>query len=124
VFQGGADGGPQVTVDGGSKAGPAPMQLLLLSIAGCMGIDIQMILEKSRVPLNRLEIEAIGERAEEAPRRYLKLELVCRVDGPAPGDADKVRRAVELSRDKYCSVLHSLDPAMHIDVRIAAFDEP
>jgi putative redox protein len=122
-FHGGADGGPQIAVDGGSKEGPAPMQLLLLAAAGCMGIDIKMILEKSRVPLERIEIEAIGERAEEAPRRYLKIEFVCRVEGPAAGDADKVQRAVDLSKDKYCSVLHSLDPAMDIAIRIADFDD-
>jgi uncharacterized OsmC-like protein len=52
LFHGGADGGPQIAVDGGSKEGPAPMQLLLLAVAGCMGIDIKMILEKSRVPSN------------------------------------------------------------------------
>lgn len=98
------------------------MQMLLLSVAACMGIDIKMILEKSRVPLEQLEIETIGERAEEPPRRYLKVEIVCRVAGPAPEDADKVRRAVDLSKDKYCSVLHSLDPAMHIDVRIATLE--
>ena len=51
------------------------------------------------------------------------MELVCRISGPSPEDADKVRRAVELSRDKYCSVLHSLDPAMDLDVRIAAFED-
>ncbi|MEX2467642.1 MAG: OsmC family protein [Gemmatimonadota bacterium] len=123
VFHGGADDGPQITVDGGSKEGPAPMQLLLLSVAGCMGIDIKMILEKSRVPLEQIDIEAIGERAEDAPRRYLKIEFVCHVGGPTPADADKVRRAVELSRDKYCSVLHSLDPAMHVEVRVAELDD-
>jgi putative redox protein len=122
VFHGGADDGPQVTIDGGSKAGPAPMQILLLSVAACMGIDIKMILEKSRVPFEQLEIEAIGERAEEPPRRYLKVDLVCHVAGPGPEDADKVLRAVELSRDKYCSVLHSLDPGMDIAVRVAALE--
>jgi len=119
VFEGGADDGPVVVVDGGSSEGASPMQLLLLSVAGCMGIDIKMILEKSRVPFDAIEIEVEGERADEAPRRYVRIELVCRVSGPAAEDADKVQRAVDLSRDKYCSVLHSLDPATNIQVRLA-----
>ncbi|MDZ7780864.1 MAG: OsmC family protein [Gemmatimonadota bacterium] len=124
VFRGGPDGGPEVVVDGGADQGPAPMQQLLLAVAGCMGIDIKMILEKSRVPMDGLEIEAIGERAEEAPRRYVRLELVCRVKGPGPEDAEKVLRAVELSRDKYCSVLHSLDPSMDVTVTVPGFSGP
>lgn len=123
VFRGGAEGGPEVIVDGSSAQGAGPMQMLLLAVAGCMGIDIKMILEKSRVPLEGLEIEVVGERAPEPPRRYLRIDLVCHVTGPTPDDADKVRRAVDLSRDKYCSVLHSLDPATVIDVRVAGLDE-
>lgn len=120
VFRGGPEEGPVVTVDGSGKEGAAPMNLLLLSLAGCMGIDIKMILEKSRVPLEGIEIDVVGERAPEAPRRYLSIELVCRVSGPAAVDIAKVVRAVELSRDKYCSVLHSLDPATDIQVRVDA----
>ena len=120
VFRGGAEGGPVVTVDGGSKEGASPMQLLLLSLAGCMGIDIKMILEKSRVPFEGLVIDVEGERAPEAPRRYLRIDMVCRVSGPAAEHADKVQRAVDLSKDKYCSVLHSLDPATDIRVRLEA----
>jgi len=119
VFSGGADGGPQVTVDGASAEGPAPMQLLLLSLAGCMAVDIRMILEKSRVSVDDLEIDVVGERAEEAPRRYLRIDMICRLEGPGEGDAAKVQRALDLSREKYCSVLHSLDPAIALDVRAA-----
>lgn len=120
VFRGGPEEGPVVTLDGSGKEGAAPMNLLLLSLAGCMGIDIKMILEKSRVPLEGIEIDVVGERASEAPRRYVRIELVCRVHGPAAPDVAKVVRAVELSRDKYCSVLHSLDPATDIQVRVEA----
>jgi len=119
VFRGGPAGGVETVVDGSAKEGLAPMQLLLLSVAGCMAIDIRMILEKSRVPLTGLEIDAVGARADEPPRRYERVELVCHVQGPRPEDAEKVRRAVELSRDTYCSVLHTLDPEMKIEVRVA-----
>lgn len=118
LFKGGAEDGPVVTVDGGSKEGASPMQLLLLALAGCMGIDIKMILEKSRVPLEGLVIDMEGERAPEPPRRYVRVDMTCRIDGPGPEHADKVQRAVDLSKDKYCSVLHSLDPATEIRVRV------
>ncbi len=118
LFSGGAEDGPVVIVDGASKEGASPMQLLLLSLAGCMGIDIRLILEKSRVPLRGLIIDVEGERAPDAPRRYVRVDMTCRVDGPSAADADKVQRAVDLSKDKYCSVLHSLDPATDIRVRV------
>ena len=121
VFEGRPEaGGPSVIVDGGSKEGLAPMQLLLVSLAGCMAVDIRMILEKSRVPLDGLEIEVVGERAPEPPRRYLRIDMICHLRGPAAEHADRVQRAIDLSRDKYCSVLHTLDPGIALDVRPAA----
>jgi putative redox protein len=117
-FRGGADGGVEIVVDGDSAEGQGPMQLLLSALAGCMAIDVCMILEKSRVRLDSLEVEAIGVRATEAPRRYESIELVYRLGGPAEGDRARVDRAIELSRDKYCSVLHTLDPALEIDIRV------
>ena len=118
VFRGGADGGPEVTIDTKTVQGPAPMQLLLLSLAGCMAVDIRMILEKSRVPLSSLEIELIGVRADEAPKKYVKIDLICRVSGPSEEDEAKVQRAVDLSRDKYCSVLHTLDPNIELGLKV------
>jgi putative redox protein len=63
VFHGGPDGGPQITVDGDTEEGPAPMQLLLLAVAGCMAVDVKMILEKSRVPMESLEFEVVVPRS-------------------------------------------------------------
>lgn len=116
VFEGGTDGGPRITVDSAGVAGPAPMQLLLLSLASCMAVDIRMILDKSRVTVDDIEVEVVGERAPDPPRRYLRIDIRCRLEGPTPADADKVQRAIDLSRDKYCSVLHSLDPSIALDV--------
>lgn len=117
-FHGGPDDGVQITVDGDSKEGQSPMVLLLMSLAGCMAIDVRMILEKSRVPLDSLEVEAVGIRADEAPRRYESVELVYRLGGPAADDHDKVQRAIDLSRDRYCSVLHTLDPDLDLTIRV------
>jgi len=117
VFHGGPDGGPRIVVDSGAREGLAPMQLLLTSVAGCMAVDVLMILEKSRVPVDALEVEAIGIRADETPRRYVSVDLVYRVGGPGPEHQSRLDRAIELSRGKYCSVLHTLDPKLAIDIR-------
>jgi len=118
VFRGGPDGGPQVTVDSNAEQGPSPTHLLLIALAGCMAVDVKVILEKSRVPVESIEVEAIGERAETAPRRFLSITLTYDVRGPGEEHAKRLQRALDLSRDKYCSVLHSLDPDIQIDLRV------
>ncbi len=119
VFEGTYGGdGPPLTIDGDSHEGPSPMEALLLSIGGCMGIDIQVILEKGRVPLERLSLSLEGDRAPEAPKRFLRVRMVVEVEGPAPEDLGKVERAIELSRDKYCSVLNTLAPDLEFTTRI------
>jgi putative redox protein len=118
AFRGGREGGAQVGVDSSGKIGPSPMEMLLLSVSGCMAIDILMILEKSRVPVESLSVDAVGVRAETPPKRYTSVTLVCHVAGPSAEDEARVTRAVELSRDKYCSVLHTLDPELTFDIRV------
>jgi putative redox protein len=93
-FRGGKEGGVEVGVDSSGEIGPSPMELLLLSVAGCMAIDILMILEKSRVPVEKLWFDAIGTRAEAVPKRYTSITLVCHVTGPSEDDESKVSRAV------------------------------
>ena len=118
VFEGtGASGGP-ITIDGNSGEGPSPMDTLLLALAGCMTADIRLILEKSRVPLDGLEVMVEGERAAEPPRRYTRIGMVFRLSGPGPEDGPKVERAVALSRETYCSVMHTLRQDVDIDIRV------
>ncbi len=118
VFHGGVEGGPQISLDSASREGPSPMQLLLLSVAGCMGIDIRMILEKSRVPLESLELRVEGDRAPSDPRKFEAIRLSFMLAGPGEEHQGKIDRAVQLSKDKYCSVLHSLHPAITLDFRV------
>ena len=118
VFHGGPDGGADITVDSDGKEGQSPMQLLLMALGGCMAVDVRMILEKSRVPVESLEVEVVGERASDAPRRFVSLELVYRLSGPGEEHQARLERAIELSREKYCSVLHTLDPEIELDIRI------
>ena len=112
------DGVPAVTIDGDGERGPSPMDTLLMAVAACMGIDIQEILRKSRVPMEELDFVVRGSRAADHPRRYTRIEMDIAVSGPRPEDAARVERAVELSRDKYCSVLHSLRADVRITTRV------
>ncbi len=116
TFDGGPVGGPQLVVDGDAAVGPSPMDLVLMAVAGCMAIDVRAILEKGRVPLDALDVEAQGERADKPPRCYTDLRLVVRVAGVAPDDRSKVERAIELSRQKYCSVLFSLRRDVPVEI--------
>ncbi len=110
--------GPAVIVDGRSEKGPGPMDTLLLALAGCMAVDVQVVLEGSRVPLDGLEVEVEGVRAPTHPKRYERIRLVYRVQGPGDEHQDKVDRAISMSREKLCSVLHSLRPDMDVEVEI------
>lgn len=118
VFAGGTAEGPQVVLDSDGKAGPSPTQALMLSLAGCMGVDLVMILEKSRVPVEALDVVVSGERRETPPRYFEAVRLTYRVRGPSDADQAKLDRAVELSRDKYCSVLHTLRPDLDLEILI------
>lgn len=110
VFRGGADGGPEVVVDGDGKAGASPMQTLLLALSGCMAADMVDIMNKGRTPVAALEVRLEGDRAAEPPRRYTRIHMRISAAGVSDADAGKLERALELSRTTYCSVLHSLRP--------------
>jgi putative redox protein len=117
-YLGSGEVGPGVIIDGGSETGPGPMDSLLLALAGCMAVDVQVILERSRVPMTGLEVEVEGERAETHPRRYTRVRLIYRVEGPQAEHQAKLERAVALSREKFCSVLHSLRPDIETEIEI------
>ncbi len=100
---------PAVAIDGNGQTGPGPMQVLLLAAAGCTGSDVVLILEKMRVRLTRLEMDVTGVRRDEEPRRYTAIRFRFAMAGDGL-DAAKAERAVSLSLEKYCSVVHSLAP--------------
>lgn len=102
----GSVGQTPVVLDGSSAQDLSPMQAVAAGLAGCMAIDVAMILEKGRQPVERLEVELAAARAQDPPRRFTAVELRFRVVGAV--EAAKVERAIELSRETYCSVWHSL----------------
>lgn len=120
-YVGGAEGGPEVVLDGRGSTGPSPMAALALAVAGCMAIDVQDIAQKMRLPLTGLEVTVEGDRRPDPPRRFTALRLKYVVTGVDEADEDKIRRAIDLSRDKYCSVLHSIredvDIAIELELR-------
>jgi putative redox protein len=107
-FRGGAPGGPTSLIDADGQQAPGPMVTLLLASAACSGADVVGILEKMQVTLEDFRIELTGRRAPEHPKRYLTLHFTYRIRGDGVNEA-KARRAVDLSHQKYCSVLHSLN---------------
>jgi putative redox protein len=111
-YIGGGESGAPFLLDGKSVKGPGPMESLLLALAGCMAVDIQVILERSRVPMTGMEAEVVGERAPTHPKRYTRIRMIYRVDGPGEEHQARLERAVALSRETFCSVLHSLHPGI------------
>jgi len=92
-------------VDGDGKQGASPMEHAAVALAGCMGADVVDILRKGRHPLTALHVTFTGARAEQPPRRFTEISLRFDIEGAVPTEA--VERAIALSREKYCSVLHS-----------------
>lgn len=103
VFAVTAGSGKTLITDGESQAGQGPMEMVLSGLAGCSGADVIDILRKKRQEVTALEVKVRGERREEHPRVYTKIDLVFIVTGRKI-EAEAVRRAVELSELKYCSV--------------------
>lgn len=110
VFRGSGASGVPVTIDGNAGIGPTPMETLLLSLASCTASDVVEILGKMRVPLSGLEVLVEGERADEPPRRYTRILARYIVEGVPEAAEHKLQRAVELSVERYCSVLQSFRP--------------
>jgi len=88
---------------GGRPAGITPMELLLMALGGCTGIDVVLILKKQRQKLERLTLNVTGRRREEQPRYYEQIHVEYVLKGSGL-DEKKLQRAIQLSEEKYCSV--------------------
>jgi putative redox protein len=112
-FVGETDSGHAVIMDGdtevgGSNTGPRPMELLLLGIGGCSGMDIISILKKKKENVRDVDININGKKAEEYPKKFTDIDIEFIVRGKDLSD-EAVKKAIELSMTKYCSVKATLE---------------
>jgi putative redox protein len=117
-FEGGAPGRPPILVDGDGGVATSPVELLLLAAATCSASDVVLILQKQRVTLRSLEVAVRGTRRETEPRRYTAIHFRFTLAGEG-ADETKARRAIDLSLEKYCSVVASLAPDTRITYDVA-----
>ncbi len=108
------DARPEV---GGKNSGPRPKPLLMVSLAGCTGMDVISILRKMKVEVTGFYMRVIGELTEDHPKRYTAIKLIYEFSG-INLPADKLKRAVELSQEKYCGVSATLKDSCEITYEI------
>ena len=112
-FVGAADSGYAVAIDDSADSGggsaTTPVELVLIALASCAGMDVISILRKQRQPVSGLEVRAQGQRRDELPKIYttIALHFVVRGAGVAPS---AIERAIELTQTRYCSVWGMLAP--------------
>ncbi len=104
------DASPEI---GGSNSGPRPMELLLMGLAGCSSIDVLMILEKQKVKVIDYSVEVDAEREKvDHANLFKNIHLKFKVKGALA--EEQVRRAIDLSLEKYCSVAKTLEKTAKI----------
>ncbi|MBX9599439.1 MAG: OsmC family protein [Bryobacteraceae bacterium] len=123
-FVGVSDSGHAHVIDfGAEKAAASPMEYLLFAIAGCTGADVVSILKKKRQVLTGYRIDISGERREEHPRSYRRIQVKHTLRGDRL-DPASVARAIELSDQKYCSVAATVRPTAEIVTTFAIEQDP
>jgi putative redox protein len=95
-----------LTLDSAGVAGPSPVQALAFALAGCMAMDVVHVLTKGRSRLRGLRLDLSGERAATDPHRFTEISLHFTITGDV--QTSRIDRAIKLSREKYCSVWHSM----------------
>jgi putative redox protein len=101
------------TQNGGNDSGPRPKPLLLAALSGCTGMDVVSILQKMKVTDFTYHIDMEADSTTEHPIVYTTIRMIHRLDG-VNVPSDKVIKAVELSRDRYCGVNAMLSKAIDI----------
>jgi len=99
---------------GGTSTGMTPMEMLLVAIGGCSGMDVTSVLKKKKLNVRDIEIRISGEKAADYPQKYTSMQLEFIVTGTNLPD-EAVKKAIDLSMNKYCSVKATLEAAAKID---------
>ena len=119
-FVGRTDGGPAVVMDNPeSGSGASPMELLLMGTAGCTAMDVISILKKKRMPVTGFKVNISGKRADDHPRRYTEVDIEYVIYG-TDIKVEAVQRAIDLSENKYCGAMASLNARITHSYRIEA----
>lgn len=115
LFVGFAPSGHAVVLDtdGTRNSAPSPMELLLLALGSCTGVDVISILRKKRQDVTDYRVEVSGERREGYPRSYKRMKVHHIVTGRNISE-QSVAQAIDLSERKYCSVAGTLRPTVEI----------
>jgi putative redox protein len=116
IFVGRTERGHEIEFDAQDQWGCKPVEALLLSLAGCMGIDVVMFLQKMRINLTSFKNDLVGDRNPSPPQYYKTIDMVLHVKGKDV-TPQKVERAVSLSQAKYCYVYNSLRKDLEVRVR-------
>ncbi len=117
-FLGETESGHKVKMDiaiekGGENTGPPPVQLMLVALGACTGIDVVSIMEKKRAKVEGVEIKLEAEQAENYPKVFKKINLEFIFQGKDLKEAD-LKNAIELSKNKYCSIGAMLEKTAEI----------
>jgi putative redox protein len=110
-FKGTNERGQSIQLSG-EQVAVSPMESVLMAVAGCSSIDIEMILKKMRQNLRKMEVEVNGDRATETPRVFTGIHIHYILHGDLKDE--KVKQAIELSMEKYCSVSIMLKNSVNI----------
>ncbi|MDX9810956.1 MAG: OsmC family protein [Bacteroidales bacterium] len=100
--------GHKITIDagndfGGNDLGPRPKPLMMLALAGCTGMDVVSILRKMKVNFNKFNVIVEGQLTEEHPKQFSRMHIIYEFGG-TDLPMEKLRKAVDLSQEKYCGV--------------------
>src|ERR1700733_15261523 len=105
-----------VDADAAHAGGPSPMELVLMALCSCTGVDVVSILQKKREPFPSLTVSAVAEQSPAPPRVFTHIHLTYHLGGKISPKA--AEDAVALSKNKYCSVSKMLEKAAAIDYEI------
>jgi len=117
-----ADGSPAIELHSSTPGITSPPQALAYAVMGCMAMDVVHVVEKGRHRLEAMTVTFEGKRAEHPPRRFETMSLHFQLTGEIP--AAVVERAIALSREKYCSVWHTIRPDVELTTTFSIEPRP
>ncbi|MCC6345974.1 MAG: OsmC family protein [Nitrospirales bacterium] len=126
-FVGEAASGHAIVLDadrevGGGNTGVRPTELLLIGLGGCSGMDVASVLQKKKQKISGVEMNVQGKKAQDYPQKFTEIEIEFVVTGKDLSE-EAVRKAVELSMTKYCSVKATLEGTAKISYRYRIVQE-